>query len=119
VKRGLGEVVCIQRFAPELRPERPERPEMRGNARAVYQTGFGGKLLFHALLGISGRSGRSGRDPPHLHRIINWLALTYLALSRAVCLLFQAVQTVNSKRENNILLEITMQPLNIEKEGRA
>ena len=119
MKRGFGEVVYIQHVAPELRPERPERPEMRGNARASYQTGLRGKKTFHALLGISGRSGRSGRDPPCFHSVINGLALTYLALSRAVTLLFQAVQAVNSIRKNNMLLVITTKPLNIEKEGRA
>lgn len=102
-KSGAGEIVYIQCVVIDLRPERPERPEMRGNARAIYNTGFRGNLLFHALLGISGRSGRSGRDPPDLLSYINGLVLSCFTVSRAVHLLFQAVQAVKFNLENNIL----------------
>lgn len=61
--RVRGIYLQLQGVARSNRLERPERPEMRGNARASLNLGFGVWNGFHALLGISGRSSRSGRIP--------------------------------------------------------
>lgn len=78
---------------------------MRGNARAVSNLGLGVFILFCALLGISGRSSRSGRDPPIIMRLISGLALLLFPLFQAVTIQFQAVQTLNYLRENNMLFQ--------------
>ena len=61
---GSGENSYKQLLRSLFRPERPERPEFQGNARAYCEPGFGVKYKFHALPCTSGRSSRSSRDPP-------------------------------------------------------
>ncbi len=92
--------VLFQLFVSKLRPERPERLEMRGYAREYSYRGSGDSIFVCVLLGISSRSGRSGRN-------LRFLRLFSVGC-KSVCFIFsgrsppfQAVQAVIKIYENN------------------
>ena len=91
--RGLGEIVSKQDLVACNRLDRPERPEMQGNARAYSKPGSGGKDRVHALLAISGRSDRSGRDPPPFPIVFNGLAFECCLKFRTLSEPFRTRQT--------------------------
>lgn len=117
--RGLGEILLKQRLVAQNRLDRPERPEMRSNARAYSQPGSGGKERVHALLAISGRSGRSGRDPPSFPIVFSGLAFGCCLKFRTLSEPFRTRQTLPFTFEINILVSFHPKQQNLGNRGQV